>query len=67
MRERELRDGEIQMQIQGYISRFKPPLYVPAFTQKVFNYPLRIFHKRTFTKELQLTNWEYTTSTLSYL
>jgi len=28
------------MQTQGYVSWFKPLLYVPAFSQKDFNYPL---------------------------
>ena len=55
VRYRELRDKEIQMQTQGYVSRFEPPLYIPAFTQKDFNYPLKIFHKGTSIEELQLT------------
>jgi len=30
--QKELRDREIQTQTQEYVSRFEPPLYVPAFT-----------------------------------
>ena len=55
IRSREFRDREIQTQTQGYVSRFEPPLYVSTFTQKDFNYPLRIFHKWTSTEELKLT------------
>ena len=51
---RELRDREIKKQTQGYVSRIELPPYVRAFTQKNFNYPLRIFHKGTSTEELQL-------------
>ena len=31
---------KIQTQNPRYVLRFEPPLYVPAFTQKDFNYPL---------------------------
>ena len=54
IKSRKLRE-KIQTQIPRYVLRFEPPLYVPAFTQKDFNYPLRIFHKGTSTEKLQLT------------
>jgi len=49
---RELRDRKIQTQTQRYISRFEPPHYVSAFTQKDFHYPQRIFSKGTSTEKL---------------
>ena len=66
-RNRELRDKEIQTQIQEYISRFEPPLYVPAFIQKDFHY----VYQRPSTKEYLPRNYndyklEYTTLTLSH-
>jgi len=65
---RELRDREIQIQIQGYVSRFEPLLYVPAFTQKDFHY----VHQGPSTKGPPPRNYndyksEYTTPTLSHL
>ena len=47
-----------QMQTPRYVSRFKPLLYVPAFTQKDFYY----VHtgpptQETSTEELQLYTW----------
>jgi len=35
---REFRDRVIQPQTQGYVTRFEPPLYVPAFIQKDCHY-----------------------------
>ena len=62
----ELRD-EDQTQTPGHVSRFESLLYFPAFTQKDFHYPQRIFHKGTSTKELQIITLEYRTPTLTPL
>ena len=58
----DIKKGEIQTLTQGYVLRFEPLPYVPAFTQKDFHY----VHKRpptkgTFTEEFVITNLEYTT------
>jgi len=39
IKSREFRE-KIQTQTRGYVSRFKPLLYVPTFTQKDFHYSL---------------------------
>ena len=53
---RELRDREIQTQTQGYVSRFEPLLYVPAFIQKDFHY----VHTESSIKGRPLRNYNST-------
>ena len=52
-----------QSQIQRYVSRFEPLLYVPAFTQKDFHYIVYtgLPTQRTSTEDLGNINLEYTT------
>ena len=65
---RELRDREIQTQTQGYVSRFEPPLYVLAFTQKDFHYVNQgPSTKGSPPRNYNDTNKKYTTPTLSHI
>jgi len=64
---RERVEREIQTQTQGYVSRFEPLLYVPAFTQKDFYYPLYDLSQKDLHRGITNTNREYTTLTLSHL
>ena len=59
-REREIVD---QSQTQRYVSRFKPLLYVPAFSQKDFYYMvhIRLPTQGTFTEDLDNTTLKYIT------
>jgi len=52
-----------QSQTTRYILRFKPLLYVPAFTQKDFHYSVYtgLLTQGTSTEDLGKTNQEYTT------
>ena len=57
---RELKDRETQKQTQGYVSRFEPLLYVPAFVQKDFHYvhqgpPQRDLHRGITTIQIRST------------
>ena len=51
------------MQTPGYVSRFKPLLYVPALTQKDFYYSVHtgLPTQGTSTENLGNTTLEYTT------
>ena len=51
-----VRKLEDQTQTPRYVSRFKPLLYVPAFTQKDFHY----VHTGPFKKEPPLRNYNST-------
>jgi len=63
---RELRGTEIETHTQEYILRFKPSLYVLAFTQKDFHYihqgpstkghPSRNYNLQTKSTQLQLSH-----------
>jgi len=54
-RYKELRvERKIQTQTPRYVSRFGPPLYVPASHRRIFTIHYWNFHKGTSTKELQI-------------
>jgi len=58
---------KIQTQTRGYVSRFKPLLYVPASYRRIKTIHYRIFYKGTSTEELQITTLKYTTPSLTLL
>ena len=66
IKERVEKEEDGQTQAQGHVSRFEPPLYIPAFLQKDFHYvhqepttkgsPLRNYNLKTGSAKLQLSH-----------
>ena len=66
IKSRELREKDPNANTM-IVSRYEPSLYVPVFTQKDFNYPLRIFQKGISTEELHRLQIRSTQLQLSHL
>jgi len=60
-------ERKIQKQTRKYVSRFEPPLYVPAFIHEDFNYPLRIFPKGPSPRNYSLQSGVHNFSSLAIL
>ena len=61
------KEREIQTQTPRYVSRFEPLLYVPAFTQKDFHYPLLDLPQRDLHLEIRTIQMGVHNSTLTPL